>query len=129
LFFSTDGGVTWSQNSGLYANWAAVACSADGHRLFAADFNGGVFVIQLKPHDLQLIMPPPQLTIRSASNDAVIDWLVSSETFALEETPSLTNPSWTESLVTPSLNYTNLHYQVLLSNLIGARFYRLASRP
>jgi photosystem II stability/assembly factor-like uncharacterized protein len=128
-FVSSNGGVTWSQTLGFDANWAAVACSADGHRLFAADFNGWVSVIQLKPDGLQLTMPPPQLLIRNASNAVVIDWLVPSKSFALEETPSLTNPSWTATVVTPSLNPTNLHFEVLPSSVSGARFYRLAPRP
>jgi photosystem II stability/assembly factor-like uncharacterized protein len=42
VYQSTDFGATWSKTGSPVTNWTAVACSADGSKLVAADGSGGI---------------------------------------------------------------------------------------
>ena len=121
IYFSTNSGATWNQAALSNANWAAVACSADGGKLFAADSNGGISRAQSTP--------APRLKFDNSGSNLTLSWLIPSTPFVLEETSTLTKPAWNEVSASRNLNYTNLHYEVLIPNLFGNRFYRLASAP
>jgi hypothetical protein len=44
IFVSRNGGLTWVATSTPATEWASIACSSDGNKLVAADFNAGVYM-------------------------------------------------------------------------------------
>jgi hypothetical protein len=124
IYTSTDCGVTWLSNSAPVTNWVCAACSADGSKMFVANCDyvsypyapGMIYTLQSTP--------APLMTIADSGNALLISWIVPSRDFGLEESLDLSN--WSGVAATPSLNYTNLHYEVSLRALTSPRFYRLA---
>jgi hypothetical protein len=103
--------------------WRALACSADGTQLVAAG-DSPIYVLHLP------IPPPsvpalPRLGLHPAGGNIDISWLVPSKNFVLQENSDLTTTNWAEVPTTPTLNFTNLHYEVAVSPSPGSRFYRL----
>ena len=54
-----------------------------------------------------------------------VSWLVPSTSFVLQQSFDLGSPNWTDVPTAPTLNFTNLHYQVAVSPSFAAGFYRL----
>jgi hypothetical protein len=131
VFFSTDSGVTWSSSRApYYVNRPIpnVACSGDG-KLVAAVFNdananGGIYTLQL-PLPPPPPLPLPQLGISTRAARLILSWLVPSSSFGLQQNSDLTTTNWTDMQITPSLNFTNLNDQVIVSPTNGQCFYRL----
>ncbi len=119
IYASTNSGTNWTQASAPDQNWVAVASSADGCRLFAAANGGGIYTCQTTP--------APALNIRQCGNSVLLSWIVPSTPFRLQESADLAN--WSGVGISPVLNYTNLHYEVSLTPLTDATFYRLAQQP
>ncbi len=59
----------------------------------------------------------------TAQNSILISWPVTGENYVLQETPSLSQPNW--SNVTDTINIVGGQAQVEVSPTAGARFYRL----
>jgi hypothetical protein len=122
VFLSSDAGATWEQ-SGLrvpyWTNAVSVACSADGGTVVAAVYADTIYIYQATVN--------PLLTIRSTGPNLLVDWMIPSRPFVLQQSSGL-GGGWTDAPTTPLLNYTNLHYEVSLPKPTGTAFYRLASR-
>jgi hypothetical protein len=48
--------------------------------------------------------------------------------FTLQQNSDLGTTNWTDVAMTPTLNYTNLHYEVSVTRGGTSIFYRLTSR-
>lgn len=79
--------------------------------------SGGIYTFQTTP--------TPALTITPSASDFLLSWLVPSTHFVLQENSDLTVANWTDLATQPTLNFTNLHYEVVVSRSSTNRFYRL----
>jgi hypothetical protein len=119
VYISVDGGATWAWG-GVSAT--SVACSADGAKLVIVENaanGGGIYTWQTTP--------APSLSIAPASTNAVLSWIIPSQSFALQENSDLTANNWTDLTNTPMvLNLTNLQNQVIVPMPhAGNVYYRL----
>ena len=126
IYTSTDFGVTWVSNNVAAEDWSAVASSADGNMLVATTTSGagnhtygGVWASQSTPS--------PRLNIVPSSNNIALAWIIPLTNFVLQQNLDLTTTNWTVVTNPPTLNLTNLQYQVSLSPSNSSGFYRLAS--
>jgi hypothetical protein len=99
--------------------WQSVASSADGNRLVAVTSGGGIYVRESTP--------TPILSIGRFGGNLLLSWLVPSMNFALQQNPDLNPTNWTDVTITPTLNMTNLEYQVTMPAPADTMFYRLKS--
>ena len=120
IYTSPDYGRTWISNNAPVTNWSGVASSADGNTLVAGVNGGGIYTWQT--------ISTPVLSSRVSASDLLLCWTVPSMNFVVEQSPDLTSGKWVTVPVTPSLNYTNLQYQVSIPRPQGTMFYRLASQ-
>jgi hypothetical protein len=95
--------------------WQAVASSADGNRLVAVAWNGGIWISQTTP--------APSLNLAPANGNLALSWIVPSTNFVMQQSADLT--SWTDVTNPPTLNLTNLQDEVILSPTNSSGFYRL----
>ncbi len=125
IFISTNSGASWIPSSAPGELWQSIALSADGNQLVAVSSGDPVI------YTLQLPLPPvppplfPRLAIEPAVASLNLSWLVPSTSFGLQENSDLTTTNWKDVLTTPTLNFTNLHYEVNVSPSPGSHFYRL----
>jgi len=119
VFTSTDMGATWQPHLALQKQWQTLASSADGDRLFGS--------ASLDLATLQTT-PAPQLEATRLSQQLLLSWVIPSTTLRLQQATDLLAPQWTEVTNTPTLNFTNLHYQVAVPLTSSAGFYRLSSQ-
>jgi hypothetical protein len=117
IYSSVDSGLNWVSNNVSSTNWSCVTSSADGCKLAATVSGGGIYTLQTTP--------APVLNISSQNSHLLLSWPVPSQPFVLQQSQDLT--TWGAAGMTPVLNYTNLHYEVSVSPVIGPRFFRLAS--
>ena len=116
IYSSYDAGATWSPNDAPNLQWQAVASSADGNLLFAAASNGGIWVKRTLATPKLRIVPDPNLPILS--------WTVPSVSAVLQESNAL-DGIWTDVTNPPTLNLSDLSYQVSITPFGGNGFYRL----
>ena len=95
--------------------WQAVASSADGNRLVAVAWNGGIWTSQTPP--------APQLNLKPTGANYDLSWTVPSTNFVLQQSSDLTG--WSDVANPPVLNLTNLQNEVVLSPAGSRGFYRL----
>lgn len=119
IFTSTNSGATWIQTIGPSNQWGFVATSADGNKSAVTVTGGAIYTSQ--------IIPTPQMNIASSSQGVALSWLVPSTNFILQENSDLTTTNWTTVTNVPTLNFTNLQYQFILSPSNCMDFYRLAT--
>jgi photosystem II stability/assembly factor-like uncharacterized protein len=122
IYTSSDSGMTWVSNSAPITSvpdFSRIASSADGCKMFAVRYGSpGIWTCQ--------IAPAPTLNINSfASTRAVLSWLVPSTNFVLQQNSDLSTTNWTDVTNIPTLNFTNLQNQVILSPVGSNAFYRL----
>jgi hypothetical protein len=121
IYTSLDSGTDWSPvNNAPKANWSGVASSADGTKLVAVASGGGIYTWQGTP--------TPTLNITPSAANLLLSWIVPSRNFVLQQSSGLTTPRWTNVLVSPLLNFTNLHNEVTVPAPTGSVFYRLTSQ-
>jgi hypothetical protein len=118
-YVSTDYGHTWNMTD-LYTGWVTyLASSADGCRLIAAASTKGIYILETTPR--------PLLFITQSGNVIRLSWLVPSVSFVLRQSPTVPG-AWSDVLIAPTLNFTNLHHEVTLAAPPGQMFYRLTAR-
>ena len=115
VYTSTDSGATWTSNN--VPDAFAVASSADGNKLVAVLSGGGIWTSQSTP--------TPVLNISQSGTNLLLSWLVPSMDFVLQQNPDFTTANWTSVPTTPTLNFSNLQYEVTVPLLRDHRFYRL----
>lgn len=117
IYTSTNSGVTWTSNNAPNVNWSCIASSADGSKLAASIYGGGIWTSRTTP--------APSLNITPTNNNLELSWIIPSTHFVLEQSSDLT--TWVDLTNAPTLNLANLQNQVMLlpSNTSGV--YRLAT--
>jgi hypothetical protein len=142
---SSSGIVLLSTNSG--ANWFSAGAPADGedqgsyYQLAVAVSANGSNIVAVGPdiiftlHSPAPAPPPPpspRLSIAVSGANLNLSWLVPSVPFVLQQSSDLRSSNWVDiSLASPpTLNLTNLHYELTLPHPAGAnsQFYRLRRR-
>jgi len=123
IYVSTDHGATWVEAAEPFAAWNAITCSADGSHIAAA--GDGLIAILRSPALAPPLPPLPRLTIELSAANASLMWLVPSSRFVLQENAGLTSANWVDVTNQPTLNFTNLHYEMMLPAPPGKAFYRL----
>jgi len=121
IYTSTNAGASWMATT-LTERWTCVAASSDGSDLVAAS-DGPIYTLQI-PRSPRL----RRLSITPSTGSLDISWLVPSTSFVLQENSDLSSTNWTDTPTPPTLNFTNLHYQVTVSPSFVCRFYRLKQR-
>lgn len=124
VYTSMDGGVAWESNSVPSKYWTSVATSADGAKLFAISDSGmvgGGAVCRL------LRTPAPLMEASLMPGVLLLSWGLPSRDFVLQQSPDCAPGSWQDTLSLPTLNLTNLQYEITLPRADRA-FYRLKSR-
>ena len=112
--------MTWSQTliPDQYNVVSSLCLSADGDKLAATVYGGGIYTEYFGT-------PSPRLDIGPSSGGVNLSWLVPSSSFVLQENADLTTTNWTDMQITPTLNFTNLNHEVMVSPTNGRGFFRL----
>jgi hypothetical protein len=127
LKISTNSGVSWA-SAGL-PGWSssAVASSADGTSLVAVGYNGHIATLHA-PAPTPTIPRSPELAVGPSGGYVGLSWLLPSTTFVLQQNSDLSSSDWVTVPTTPTLNLTNLHYQLKVTPGPGKSFFRLAQQ-
>jgi hypothetical protein len=136
LYISRDSGTTWVPVTEANSNstaWQCVASSADGARILAGGSPGRLIAAvfgTLSYGGFPTSFPPsPQLSTRSANSNLMLSWLVPSSSFLLQQSSDLASLDSVEVTNPPTLNFTNLHNEVVLPlSPAGRGFYRLKQK-
>jgi hypothetical protein len=78
---------------------------------------GGIYTLQATP--------APVLNLTPSDGGLILSWIVPSLGFRLQENPDLRTANWSDVTNIPTLNVTNLHYQVTLTATNDVRLFRL----
>jgi photosystem II stability/assembly factor-like uncharacterized protein len=121
IYNSVDSGATWISNAVPVLAWNSVALSADGSRLFAvADgSNGGLW--------RATSTPAPRLQTALSPGSFRVGWILPSMNFVLQQSADCTPASWSDVTNPPTLNLSNLQYEIALPTL-DRGFYRLKNQ-
>jgi hypothetical protein len=115
IYISTNSGTSWTA-TGPPNYWNALAASADGSRLFAVAYPGGVY--SLKPN--------PVLTASRSGTNLVLSWqdVYSQSGFVLRQAACLATNDWLTLTNLPALtNGVDVLFIPMAS--AGSHFYRL----
>jgi hypothetical protein len=118
IYISVDGGTNWTPTAGPNTNWSCVTSSADGGRLVAAVFGGGIYTLQT--------VSAPMLDFAPFGSQLLLSWTVPSANFSLEGNSNLGTTGWVAVTTIPSLSFTSLQNQVAVpAPATGSRYFRL----
>jgi hypothetical protein len=115
VYTSTNLGMTWTSNCVPVQDWNSVASSADGNKLMAVVYGGGIWTLQTTPS--------PQLNLTLSDTKLALAWIIPSMNFVLQQSADLS--SWSVVTNQPVLNLTNLQNEVILPPPDSNVFYRL----
>jgi hypothetical protein len=118
IYVSADGGDSWTSANAPATNWAGVACSADGTTAFAVVDGGGIYSSQSATR--------PVLAVTASPGGALISWVIPARPFVLQQSSEPISANWTDIENPPTLNSTNLEYQLTIPVTNRAGFFRLA---
>jgi hypothetical protein len=99
-------------------------CSGNGSNVVAAASFGPICTLHLPIPPAPPVLLPRLSVVRSGAN-VRLSWLVPSTSFVLQHNSDLTTTNWTDLPMVPTLNFTNLQYEVTVSPSFARRFYRL----
>ena len=122
---STDSGATWTllRTPADLNFYGPVASSTDGSNIVAVSANH-LYTMRF-PTPPSPPPPSPKLNIGLSVGSFDVSWIVPSTSFALQQNSDLSGTNWTDVPTAPSLNFTNLHYEVTVWQTNGQGFYRL----
>ena len=133
IYISTDSGTNWIQDTNVpIENLYGLTSSADGSKLFVTPGESYPFGIYLNVFGGYIYTlystPMPQLNIAPSSNNLAFSWIIPSTNFVLQQNLDLTTTNWVMLTNAPTLNLTNLQYQVVLSPTNSSGFFRLVAQ-
>jgi len=117
LYASTDSGMTWMPSEACPGS--RVVSSADGGQLVCGTFQNTIYIAHSPV--------PPVLKAVGFNGSLLLGWTVPSMNFSLQQAPDLTSGNWKLVSTSPTLNYSDLQYQVSFPKPSGMNFYRLVS--
>lgn len=127
IYTSADSGLTWVSNNSPSTYWSSVASLADGRKLvatvgidYSGTLGGGIWISQSAP--------APCLNITPQGDGFALSWIVPSANFVLQQNSDMTTSNWTDVAIPPTLNLTNLQYQLTMSLTGSQQYYRLVAR-
>jgi hypothetical protein len=126
VYVSTDLGTTWVSTDSPAGIGQTVAVSADGNEIVAA--GSGLVAMLRPPAPTPPVPPSPRISIRLSGANSSLSWLMPSTGFVLQQNSDLASPNWPDVVNQPTLNFTNLHYEVPFPPASGNAFYRLKSQ-
>jgi len=116
IYASTNSGMSWNPLTSMpKGSCSSLAGSADGRKLVAAYYQGGIYT--------SCSQPTPRLHLAPSSNKSVLSWIVPSANFVLQQRANLSG--WLDVTNPPVLNLTNLQNEVILSPTGSSGFCRL----
>ena len=122
VYTSADAGATWVSNNIPNAVWVSVASSADGSQLAAAGLVQGAY------HVYTSYSPPsPKLNFTAVSNLVNLSWTVPGTNFVLQQSLGMNPAGWMSLTDAPTLNLSNLQYQLSFSPTNASGFFRLST--
>jgi hypothetical protein len=130
IYASVDSGATWVNANAPLDNWRAVTCSASGNTIVAVA-SGLIYTLHLpatSPAPSSRPLRLPFLTVSPSDAKMLISWLVPSSSFMLQQISDSTTTNWKDVPTFPSLNFTNLHYEVSVAPTNAGNFYRLKQK-
>jgi hypothetical protein len=118
IYSSTNSGLAWTATTAPVGYWTSVSSSADGSKVAAASYPGGIYTWQ----------SIPALSIMLSSGNLLISWQASSSTasFVLQEDSDLAMTNWVTVTNLPAQT-NGLNRVVIPLPLSGNQFYRLTS--
>jgi hypothetical protein len=119
IYLSSDSGTTWMSANAPAGNWTAITCSADGGGIVAVGNNGSICTLRIQAVTL------PALSIGPSGTGLGLSWTIPSTPFMLQQNSDLRSTNWIDLPATPTLNFTNLGFQLALPRAQDAAFYRL----
>lgn len=119
VYLSDDYGMTWRTNITTGTISSGAACSADGCRLAIACFSPqrGLWVSQTNPS--------PRLEVQMGITNLALKWIVPSTNFVLQQNGDLATTNWASVTNFPSLNYTNIQFEVRVPASETNGYFRL----
>jgi len=120
IYSSTNSGVSWQTNNVPSEDWISVASSADGDKLVALVNGGGIYTFQS--------VPTPKLNLTTPNSNLAFSWLVPSMNFILQQNSDFSTTNWVTLTNTPTLNFTNLQNQLIMSPSNSSGYFRLISQ-
>jgi len=127
IYFSSDSGTTWKEPfvDPPLPHWTTLASAADGSKVVAGSV-GLVGVLSIGP--LPSFPQAPSLSIATTGTNLALSWLVPSTPSVLQEIPSLTPATWSDTTNLPALIFSNLNNQIIMAPSAGNAFFRLRQR-
>lgn len=117
VYITKDSGASWTSIGAPNEGWWSIAISADGSKLVGGIGNGGIYS--------SVSIPSPKLSVSSLSSQLQLSWIVPSTNFVVQQCSDLVTTNWTGITNIPSLNLTNLQFEVTLPMINSSGFYRL----
>jgi hypothetical protein len=118
IYASTNSGVTWKKTVVPDTTWHSIACSADGTKLVAVVYGGGIWTAQAR------IQTMPSLTTTHTGSSVIVSWPYPSSGFVLQQNTSLSTTNWTASGFTITTNGSI--NSITINAPTGNLFFRLA---
>ena len=128
VYVSTNSGFLWSTNGSPSGAWDGIACSADGQELIVAGTSISNSAEQLGSIYISQNIPSPTLSIAPSTTNMTLSWLLPSTNVILQQNPGLIGANWQTVTNAPSLNYSNLQYNIAIPISGSSGFYRLVSQ-
>jgi len=125
IYTSTNAGATWVSNSIPLSSWVSVAASADGSRLVAAAKPGSG-----QPKSIIYTLynvPKPRLHLVKSGGQAGLAWTLTGTNFVVQQSMGLNGAGWQTLTNEPTLNLSNLQYQLSLPMTNSSGYFRLAT--
>ncbi len=127
VYVSKDWGTNWASTPFQLREW--VGASADGQTLLTADRFQSIARLNFNPTTLPPSpAQPPKLETRLTGSGVQCSWLIPSSWFVLQQNSDLNAFAWNEVTTAPTLNLTNLRYELALPPSTNRAFYRLKQR-
>lgn len=119
VFTSSNAGTNWVTNSIPYPTEAwLTTMSADGGNLVVANPGSGRVYYSGT-------IQPPTISLKCEPDATRLSWVIPSTSFALEQNTDPCSSDWLPVTNLPTLNLSNLHYEVTLPAPGDNRFFRL----
>lgn len=125
IYTSIDFGTSWVSNTVAVSRWVSVAVSADGSRMVAAAAPG-FGQPQSRIYTLYN-EPKPRLNLVETSNQVSLAWTIPGTNFVVQQSANLDSSGWLTLTNAPTLNLSNLQYELSLSSSNSSGFFRLST--